>query len=584
MLHIGDRYVPPECVDNGAVIELGLLQQLAHENRNLIHCIYTLEAGERFAYFGFRAILVLYFTWELDYQEEQAIALFAYVTCLAYLSPIFGALLADGKWGRYQTILRFGFLYVVGLSILSLSALGNHSLSVQRFLTFVGLFFVCVGTGGIKPCVSSFGADQISLRYRELPQASADVVGDHPEGSLEEFQNEDISVAATAEESEQVRQFFAYFYFCINVGAVLSFVVVPFTREHYGFGPAFSLSFGFMTVAVLLFLSKRKEYIHHVPGTDGASLSTNFILCGWLLRHGLWQLAWFRFLFPFLKPSDSPPVNTRRASSSVVAGSLAHDDEDEDDSPGTSQLDREEEMILNQQLSDAAQALHVLPILAMFPIFWCLYDQQSSVWTLQATKMRLDLHLTPETMNAVNPLEIMMFIPLFDRVIYPKLESWGWDISPLRRMSWGMVLTAVSFSVSGLVESTIQRRVSDGLEPISVLWQLPQITILSVAEIFVSVTGLEFAYATSPDRLKAFLMALFLLTTAVGDFFSGMLYSTVFVGVDRALVMHICALLMLGNLCLFFFVSRWWEARDAQALRRALSFQQGIELGDRRTV
>ena len=51
---------------------------------------------------------------------------------------------------------------------------------------------------------------------------------------------------------------------------------------------------------------------------------------------------------------------------------------------------------------------------------------------------------------------------------------------------------------------------------------------LAVGEIFVSVTGLEFAYACAPDRVKALIMSLFLLTTAVGNMFSGVLYSTVF--------------------------------------------------------
>ena len=124
-------------------------QQVNHEHPVLtpvICCILATEAGERFSYFGFRAILVLYFR-EVGYTEETAIALFAYVTCLAYLSPVLGALLADGKWGRYNTILRFGVLYLVGLSILSASALGNHPLPTQRIMAFVGLFFVCIGTG-----------------------------------------------------------------------------------------------------------------------------------------------------------------------------------------------------------------------------------------------------------------------------------------------------------------------------------------------------------------------------------------------------------------------------------------------------
>ena len=557
----------------------------------------TTEAAERFAYFGFRAILVLYFTWELHYTEDRAIALFAYVTCGAYLSPLLGAWLADGPWGRFTTIWRFGVLYVMGLALLAASAWKESedtaSLTAQRGWTFGGLFFVCLGTGGIKPCVSAFGADQVALRhanhapvptsddsenvtaYRDVKDSTDGKLVAHSnkcdEGTSEEFSDELVNSHKPSPEAEHVQKFFNYFYFCINVGAVLSFVVVPFTRVNYGFGPAFSLSFGFMSIALALFLWKRNEYIHHVPGSsEGASLSTNFILCGWLLRHGAWHYTWVRKFLPFIRPCDTPPIK--------IKGHVVSNDGDADA--------REEEELLKQQLSDAAQAVHVLPILAIFPIFWCLYDQQGSVWTLQATRMRLDWHMTPENMLAVNPLEIVLFIPLFTQFLYPKLESWGLDISPLRRMAWGMVLTAIAFSVSGMVESAIEFRAKNDMEPISVLWQLPQITILSIAEIFISVTGLEFAYATSPHRLKAFLMALFLLTTAVGDFLGGILYSTAFVGVDRALVMHICAMLMFANRFVFYFVARWWERRDAHALSRHLiskSWQQrSIELEERK--
>jgi proton-dependent oligopeptide transporter, POT family len=217
---------------------------------------------------------------------------------------------------------------------------------------------------------------------------------------------------------------------------------------------------------------------------------------------------------------------------------------------------------LQQQMDDAAQLVRVLPILAMFPIYWCLYDQQGSVWTLQATRMDLPFGIQAEQLNMVNPVQIMLLIPLFDRVIYPFLEKRSWNISPLRRMSWGMLLTAVAFSISGLVESAIQRNEVGGLPKVNVGFQLPQITILAVGEILLSVTGLEFTYSTAPVRLKAFVAALFLSTSGVGDGLAGVLYSTVFADMNRASVMHVCAALMLGNLAMFVFVAKGYEGHE----------------------
>mmetsp|Transcript_25850 Transcript_25850/g.29594 ORF Transcript_25850/g.29594 Transcript_25850/m.29594 type:complete len:133 (-) Transcript_25850:1078-1476(-) len=118
-----------------------------------------------------------------------------------------------------------------------------------------------------------------------------------------------------------------------------------------------------------------------------------------------------------------------------------------------------------------------MPLMLFFPIFWTLYDQQGSVWTLQAT--HLNCHgLEPEQSGFLNPMEIMILIPLFDQIIYPWLDSKGYNIQPLRRMQYGMFLAAVAFFASTLLEFSIQRQPANS---ISVAWQIPQITILTIA-------------------------------------------------------------------------------------------------------
>ena len=504
----------------------------------VVLCILVTETAERFSYFGFRAILVLYFTRALEYDEATAIALFAYVTCLAYLAPLLGALLADGHLGRYTTILWFGFIYTVGLAILTSGAyLDEGQLAMKRLLTFLGLFLVCIGTGGIKPCVSAFGADQVanqpeSAQFSPVTNETSlqDTNGNHvlrsgdvgltsavEESTSEESSHDVVDTSVETDKTERIRAFFASFYFCINVGAVTSLFIIPIVRAHYGFGAAFLTPTIFILLAMTAFLSKRNEYVHRVPGQDGTSLVTTFQLCGWLLRQRLAGIPVVDRYLPCVRPTQDPLSNVDAQTPDESTCELVAYGTSSCGSQVMNNHDNVDER-RNQQLSDAAQALHVLPIMGMLPMFWMLYDQQGSVWTLQATRMALH-DIQPEQMNVVNPVLIMVFIPLFDRFIYPAMERCGWNISYLRRMGWGMLLSSVAFFSSGILETIIQNRDATDGQKIHVLWQLPQITILAVAEIFLSVTGLEFAYATSPDRLKAFLMAIYLLTTAVGDFF-----------------------------------------------------------------
>ncbi|GAX15278.1 proton-dependent oligopeptide transporter, POT family [Fistulifera solaris] len=505
----------------------------------VILSILVTETGERFAYFGFRAVLVLYFNQALEYDESQSVANYAFVTSLAYFSPIAGAVMADGRWGRYNTILYFGIIYILGLAILTAASV-LHDLSLKRLISFVGLFFVCLGTGGIKPCVSSFGADQ---------------VGHDPNVQCDDGTKDSVRQVESSVRTAQVQGFFAYFYFCINLGALTSISTIPLLRAHYGFRAAFFTPLVFMILAMTLFVSKRKEYVHHLPEKVGSSLLTTCRYTFWLFRRNLvHSYPSLASRLPFLAPGSLSDYR-------VLQNSLDDDTQATPENEVTVDDDGSSE----QQLEDAAQALHVLPIMMMLPIFWALYDQQSSVWTLQAQRMKLH-GLQPEQLNIINPMQIMVFIPLFDKVIYPALRQRHVNIEPLRRMSWGMLLAAASFVISGLVENAIQNAPPNSVD---VFWQLPQITVLAIAEIFLSVTGLEFAYATSPERLKTFLMGVFLLTTAVGDMFSGVLYSTIFAHLNQAVVLYICAALMLGNLALFQKVVLWYNRCDFLSLRQS---------------
>ena len=158
----------------------------------------------------------------------------------------------------------------------------------------------------------------------------------------------------------------------------------------------------------------------------------------------------------------------------------------------------------------------------------------------------------------------MIFIPLFDKCIYPSIERRiGHPIPHLSRMGWGMLLCAVSFFVSGFLESYIvsqeQNKNQESSSSVSIFWQLPQITILAVAEILLSVTGYDFCYTNSSKGCKAIILALYLVTTAVGDFFAGVLYNGIFQDWDRSIVMHTCGFLMLLNLVVFRFVAQWWN-------------------------
>ena len=163
--------------------------------------------------------------------------------------------------------------------------------------------------------------------------------------------------------------------------------------------------------------------------------------------------------------------------------------------------------------------------------------------------------------QVINPVEIMLFIPLFDKCIYPFIErNIGHPLSHLSRMAWGMFLCALSFFASGILERYIVAG-EESDQQVSIFWQLPQITILAVAEILLSVTGYDFCYSNSSSGCKALILALYLVTTAVGDFLAGLLYNGLFQDWNRETILHTCGILMLLNLLIFRSVAKWWNNR-----------------------
>ena len=220
------------------------------------------EACERYAYYGLRAVLTLYLNRVLLFSATSATSLSLYSQALAYFMPMLGGYVADTHLGKYTTIMyaavthprplfiphcppslpplspspsavlcsNFSIVYVLGSSILALTSFGAYAWGM-----YLGLFFIAVGTGGIKPCVSAFGADQFAGEYgRRVSKPQVE---------------------------KEVSQFFHLFYLSINIGSVASFILSPLFRTYIGYWMAFGMPAIFLCIATFVFWSGRADYL-----------------------------------------------------------------------------------------------------------------------------------------------------------------------------------------------------------------------------------------------------------------------------------------------------------------------------------
>ncbi|XP_031620182.1 peptide transporter family 1-like isoform X2 [Contarinia nasturtii] len=145
-----------------------------------------------------------------------------------------------------------------------------------------------------------------------------------------------------------------------------------------------------------------------------------------------------------------------------------------------------------------------------------LSEQQGSRWTLQANKMNGDVGfyiIKPDQIQALNPLLVLIHIPLFEIIVYPMLSKFGIR-RPLQKMTIGGIFAGIAFLFTASVEFWIA---SSPEHSVSMLWQVPQYVSLGMGEIMFSVTGFAFSYEQAPASMKSVSQSFWFLTFALGN-------------------------------------------------------------------
>ena len=232
-----------------------------------------------------------------------------------------------------------------------------------------------------------------------------------------------------------------------------------------------------------------------------------------------------------------------------------------------------------------AAILKLVPLYLLVAVFWSLYDQSGGAWVQQAQQMDrrfLGVEWLESQIQAVNPLLVLLFIPLFSLVVYPAAARLV-TLTPLRKILCGFLLTVVAFAITAHAQRLIDaeadrfrglvtplaaggdvdpaateavmrtaglnaaadavRTAGDAIpvEPLvgagivvrrdgtrlaarwpSVGWQLLAYVVITAAEILVSITCLEFSYTQAPPQMKSLVMSLYLLSISLGNLFTAL--------------------------------------------------------------
>uniref|UniRef100_A0A3P9B6M5 Solute carrier family 15 member 1 n=1 Tax=Maylandia zebra TaxID=106582 RepID=A0A3P9B6M5_9CICH len=230
-------------------------------------------------------------------------------------------------------------------------------------------------------------------------------------------------------QDKQRRTFFSVFYLCINGGSLLSTIITPILRGQecgiYSQQKCYSLAFGvpaaLMVVALVVFIVGSGMYYKAEP--EGNIMLDVCKCIGFA-------------------------INNRYRHRSNQYPRRQH------------WMDWAEEKYDKLLIAQIKMVLKVLFLYIPLPMFWTLFDQKGSRWTLQATTMNGyfgKLVIQPDQMQIFNPILILTLVPIMDSVIYPLIKKCGFNFTPLKRMTVGMFLAAMAFVCAALVQVEIDK-------------------------------------------------------------------------------------------------------------------------------
>ncbi|KAJ8774564.1 hypothetical protein K2173_017010 [Erythroxylum novogranatense] len=484
--------------------------------------IFANEACEKLAVVGFNTNMISYLTSQLHMPLTQAANTLTNFGGTSSLTPLLGAFFSDSYVGRFWTITVASIIYQIGMTTLTISAIlpnfrpppcnsdqvCEEADTGQLAILYLSLFLTALGSGGIRPCVAAFGADQ--------------------------FDETDPN------QSTKIWRYFNWYYFVMGASMLLAVTVIVYVQDNIGWG------WGLGIPAMAMFLSM-------VPFILGYRLYRNLDPAGSPFTR-LIQVMVSAFRKRKVQMVSDPKLlyrNDELDGPISMGGKLLHTKhmkfldkaaivvEGEDLKPG--QAPNLWRLNTVHRVEELKTVIRMGPIWASGIILITAYAQQNTFSLQQAKSM--NRHITNSfqipagSMSVFTMSAMLTTIVLYDRVfvhIARKFTGLERGMTFLQRMGIGFVISILATLVAGFAEIKRKHAASDnGLInshqtiPISVFWLAPQYCLHGIAEAFMAIGHLEFFYDQAPESMKATAMALFWTAISAGNYVSTLLVTLV---------------------------------------------------------
>ena len=444
--------------------------------RGLATLFFT-EMWERFAYYGLRAILILYMTAAVDnvvrgadgsilranpglgLDVATAAAIYGLYVGLVYIMALPGGWVADNLWGQRKAVFVGGCFIAAGQATMVLP---------YTFTFFLGLVFIILGTGLLKPNVST-------------------VVGElYPEGGARRDAG------------------FSVFYMGINVGAFIGQPIVGY------FGERWNWHWGFAVGAVGMILGLIQYRMGAKYLGEAGFLKTGdspSVLSAKSRKFFTWFFGLFALIvaFGYLVRAGIIPVTITEIAEAMGYGVLVL--------VGIYFIYL---WIFGGHTAEENKRLGVIFwLFILIAIFWSGFEQAGSslnIFARDLTNRNIGGWVMPASwLQSVNPIFIIIGAPMFGS-LWVFLDKVKKNPSLPLKAGLGLIFLSAGFFVIswGAANATKEH-------PVTMAWLIVTYFLHTVGELCISPIGLSAITKLSPAKRVGQMMGIWFVGAALGN-------------------------------------------------------------------
>ncbi|KAF8139291.1 peptide transporter PTR2A [Mycena galopus ATCC 62051] len=540
------------------------------------YLIAIVELAERFSYYGAGVVFTNFIQYPLPVgshtgaglfdgqsgalgkgkEESHSLILFSQRHSgqhAANLTPFAGAYIADVHLGRFDTISVGVAISLLGHIILIISAVPGviEHPDTALVIFLVALMTVGLGTGLFKANISPLVAEQ----YRRTKPFVITIAS-----------GEQVIV----DPALTVSRIYMYFYLMINVGSLFGQVLMTYCEKYVGFWLAFTApTVAFLLCPIILFMG-RKRYVRSPPT---GSVFATFVRLLRFASKGRWNPNPVRTWRNLTAPDFWDAAKPSRILPAARPSWMTFDDE---------------------WVDEVRRGSSACAVFAWFPIYWLTASQLNNNLISQAATLTTN-GMPNDLLSNLDPLVLVLCIPLCDFFLYPALQRRRIRYTPLKRITTGFFVASAAMVWAALLQYQIYQTSPCGytaatctdtagnprVSPLNVWRQAPAYILIALSEIFASITGFEYAFSKAPANMRSLVMALFMGTVAMSAVLGeGFLW----LAADPLLVWNYAVMGVLagGGGCAFWFAVRRLDARedDMNGLKAGRLVEHSDDLGD----